>query len=127
KDVTRERETQEKVFQELRHAIDFLDQAPAGFFSCGKNGAISYMNATLAGWLDYDLRDNGTASLKLTELVAGHGAELIASVAGGAGEVRAEQFDIDLKCRNGQSFPARVIHQVLCGQDGTAGTSRTLV
>jgi two-component system, cell cycle sensor histidine kinase and response regulator CckA len=126
KDVTRERETQEKVFQELRHAIDFLDHAPAGFFSCGKNGAISYMNATLAGWLDYDLRDNGTASLKLAALVAGRGAELIASVAGGAGEVRAEQFDIDLKCRNGQSFPARVIHQVLFGQDGT-GTSRTLV
>ncbi|HEV7910750.1 MAG TPA: PAS domain-containing protein, partial [Methylocella sp.] len=37
-DVTREREKQEKVFQELRQAIDFLDHAPAGFFSCGRNG-----------------------------------------------------------------------------------------
>ena len=33
-DVTRERERHENVFQELQHAIDFLDHAPAGFFSC---------------------------------------------------------------------------------------------
>ena len=31
-DVTRERERQENVFQELQHAIDYLDHAPAGFF-----------------------------------------------------------------------------------------------
>ena len=34
-DVTRERERHENVFQELQHAIDFLDHAPAGFFSVG--------------------------------------------------------------------------------------------
>ena len=51
-DVTRERERHENVFQELQHAIDFLDHAPAGFFSVDKNGAVNYMNATLAGWLD---------------------------------------------------------------------------
>ncbi len=32
-DVTRELERQENVFQELQHAIDYLDHAPAGFFS----------------------------------------------------------------------------------------------
>lgn len=30
-DVTRDRERQENIFQELRHAIDYLDHAPAGF------------------------------------------------------------------------------------------------
>ncbi|HUO53441.1 MAG TPA: PAS domain-containing protein, partial [Rhodoblastus sp.] len=52
-DVTRERERHENIFQELQHAIDFLDHAPAGFFSTDPNGNISYMNATLAGWLDF--------------------------------------------------------------------------
>ncbi len=37
-DVTRERERQENVFQELQHAIDYLDHAPAGFFSVDANG-----------------------------------------------------------------------------------------
>jgi two-component system cell cycle sensor histidine kinase/response regulator CckA len=32
-DVTHERERQENVFQELQHAIDYLDHAPAGFLS----------------------------------------------------------------------------------------------
>ena len=126
-DVTREREKQEKVFQELRHAIDFLDCAPAGFFSCGRNGDVSYMNATLAAWLGYDPAEAGTGGLTLTEFVAGGGGALVASAAGGAGEVRTEQFDIDLKCRNGQSLPVRLLHGVAFGQDGAPGPSRTLV
>ena len=125
-DVTREREKHENVFQELRQAIDFLDDAPAGFFSCGRNGDVTYMNATLAAWLGYDPVEAG--SLKLTDFVAGGGAgALIASVAGGGAEVRTEQFDTDLKCRNGQSLPVRLLHGVALGQNGAPGPSRTLV
>ena len=69
-DVTREREGQENVFQELRHAIDFLDHAPAGFFSCRHNGEVSYMNATLAGWLGYDPAEASSGRLKLADFVA---------------------------------------------------------
>lgn len=50
-DVTRERERQETVFRELQHAIEFLDHAPAGFFSLNRGGVIDYMNATLASWI----------------------------------------------------------------------------
>ncbi|MGH6843498.1 MAG: cell cycle histidine kinase CckA [Methylocella sp.] len=126
-DVTREREKQEKVFQELRDAIDFLDYAPAGFFSCGRNGDVSYMNATLAAWLGYDPAEAGTRGLRLTDFVAGGGAALVVSAAGGAGEIRTEQFDTDLKCRNGHSLPVRLLHGVAFGQDGLPGPSRTLV
>jgi two-component system, cell cycle sensor histidine kinase and response regulator CckA len=126
-DVTREREKQEEVFQELRQAIDFLDHAPAGFFSCGRNGDVCYMNATLAAWLGYDPDEAGTGVLKLTDFMTGGGAALVASVAGGAGEVRTEQFDIVLKCRNGQSLPVRLLHAVTFGQEGAPGPSRTLV
>jgi two-component system cell cycle sensor histidine kinase/response regulator CckA len=126
-DVTREREKQEKIFQELRQAIDFLDHSPAGFFSCGRNGDVSYMNATLAAWLGYDPAEAGTGGLKLTDFVVGGGAALVPSAAGGAGEVRAEQFDIDLRCRNGQTLPVRLLHGVAFGQDGAPRPSRTLV
>jgi two-component system cell cycle sensor histidine kinase/response regulator CckA len=127
RDVTRDRERQENVFQELRHAIDFLDHAPAGFFSCRWNGDVSYMNATLAGWLGYDPPEAGSGGLKLTGFVASGGAALIAPAAGNAGEVCTGQFDIELKCRNGQNLPARVLHSVAFGQDGLPGPSRTLV
>ncbi len=126
-DITRERERHENVFQELQHAIDFLDHAPAGFFSCDANGDVSYMNATLATWLDYDLAHVGSGGLKLTDFVAGGGGALLSAVAGGPGEVRTEQFDIDLKRRGGQSLPVRLLHRVAFAHDGAQGQSRTLV
>jgi two-component system cell cycle sensor histidine kinase/response regulator CckA len=63
----------------------------------------------------------------LGDFVAGSGAALLACVAGGPGEVRTEQFDIDLKRRNGQNLPVRLLHRVAFGQDGAPGASRTLV
>ncbi|MCB1547649.1 MAG: PAS domain-containing protein, partial [Hyphomicrobiaceae bacterium] len=44
-DVSRERARQEAVFQDLQHAIDYLDHAPAGFFSAEPDGRIVYLNA----------------------------------------------------------------------------------
>jgi two-component system cell cycle sensor histidine kinase/response regulator CckA len=85
------------------------------------------MNATLAAWLDYDLAQVGSGGLQLADFVAGDGASLLASIAGGSGEVRTEQYDIDLKRRSGQSLPVRILHRVAFGQDGAPGASRTLV
>ncbi len=126
-DISRERERHENVFQELQHAIDFLDHAPAGFFATDAEGRISYMNATLAQWLDYDLAQVGTGGLALTDLIAGDGAALLAAVAGAPGDVRTEVLDVDFKRRNGQSMPVRLLHRVAFGQDATPGISRTLV
>src|SRR5579871_4223680 len=56
-DITRDRERQEDVFQELQHAIEYLDHAPCGFFSVNPAGDLAYVNATLANWLDYDLAE----------------------------------------------------------------------
>ncbi|RNJ50662.1 cell cycle histidine kinase CckA [Methylocystis hirsuta] len=126
-DVTADRQRQENVFQELQHAIDFLDHAPAGFFSASPDGAVSYMNRTLAGWLGYDLTQVGSGGATLSSIVAHSGAALLAAISGAPGDVRVEQIDLDLRCRNGRSLPVRLLHQVAFGQDGEAGPSRTLV
>ncbi|MBV1705006.1 MAG: PAS domain-containing protein, partial [Hyphomicrobiales bacterium] len=126
-DVTRERARHENAFQELQAAVDYLDHAPAGFFSAEPDGSIGYMNATLAGWLDYDLAQFGAGGLKVTDVVAGSGDALLSAVAGGPGAVRTEQFDIDLKRADGKSFPARLLHRVAFSADGQPGPSRTLV
>ena len=126
-DVTRDRERQENVFQELQHAIDYLDHAPAGFFSVDATGDIVYLNATLAAWLDHDLAQVGVGSLKLTDIVAGEGAALLTTLNAAPGEVKTEVLDLDLKTRGGKPVPVRMFHKVAFGADGTAGTSRTLV
>ena len=126
-DVTRDRERQENVFQELQHAIDYLDHAPAGFFSVDAAGAIVYLNATLATWLDHDLAQVGAGSLKLGDITAGEGAALLMSLNAAPGEVKTEVLDLDLKNRGGKPVPVRLFHKVAFGADGTPGASRTLV
>ncbi|HEU5018377.1 MAG TPA: response regulator [Pseudolabrys sp.] len=126
-DVTRERERQENVFQELQHAIDYLDHAPAGFFSVDAQGAVVYLNATLANWLDHDLAQVATGSLKLNDIVAGEGAALISTLGAAPGEVKTEVLDLDLKTRTGKPIPVRLFHKVAFGADGSVGASRTLV
>ncbi len=126
-DVTRDRERQENIFQELQHAIDYLDHAPAGFFSVDAEGSISYLNATLASWLDYDLAQVGSGGLKIADIVSGNGAALLTTLAAAPGEVKTEVFDIDFKTRGGRSVPVRLFHKIAYGADGRPGASRTLV
>ncbi|HWE77888.1 MAG TPA: response regulator [Pseudolabrys sp.] len=126
-DVTRERERHENVFQELQHAIDYLDHAPAGFFSVDADGSIVYLNATLATWLDHDLAQVGAGSLKLDDIVAGEGAKLLTTIAAAPGEVKTEVIDLDLRTRGGKPVPVRLFHKIAFGADGQAGASRTLV
>ncbi|MGP0092072.1 MAG: cell cycle histidine kinase CckA [Xanthobacteraceae bacterium] len=126
-DVTRERERQENIFQELQHAIDYLDHAPAGFFSVDANGEIVYLNATLANWLDHDLAQVGSGGLRLSDIVAGSGAALLTTMVAAPSEVKTETLDLDLKTRSGHTVPVRLLHKVAFGADGMAGPSRTLV
>jgi two-component system, cell cycle sensor histidine kinase and response regulator CckA len=126
-DITRDRERQEDVFQELRHAIEYLDHAPCGFFSVNPTGDLVYVNATLANWLDHDLAEIGSGGLKLTDIVSGDGAALLTSIVAVPGEVKTEVFDIDLRMRGGRTMPVRLYHKLAFGADGAPGASRTLV
>jgi two-component system, cell cycle sensor histidine kinase and response regulator CckA len=126
-DITRDRAEQENSFQELQRVINFLDHAPAGFFSCDAEGRIVYLNATLADWLGYDLAQFDAGDLDLSGIVRGDGTELIRSVKGQAGEVKSETFDLDFVARNGRGLPVRLLHRVPFGENGQAGDSRTLV
>ena len=126
-DITPERERHETFFQDLQHAIDYLDHAPAGFFSAEADGAVAYMNATLAGWLDYDIAEFAPGQLTLSDLLAANGSALLDVGAGTPGEIRTVEAVVDLKRRHGLSKPARLIHRVEFGAQGKPSPSRTLV
>src|SRR5260370_14067101 len=79
-DITRDRERQEDVFQELQHAIEYLHHAPCGFFSVNSAGDLVYVNATLANWLDHDLAEIGSGGLKRTDGGSGDRACAVAAM-----------------------------------------------
>jgi two-component system, cell cycle sensor histidine kinase and response regulator CckA len=126
-DETREHDRHESFFQDLQHAIDYLDHAPAGFFSADRDGAVVYMNATLAGWLDVDLAQFGLGQLKIDDIIAGDGGAMLTMMSGEPGEVKTQPFDVDLRARQGRVLPARIFHKVAFSSDGAPGPSRSLV
>ena len=126
-DITRDREDQEFAFQELQNVINYLDHAPAGFFSAQSDGKITYLNATLAGWLGLDLTEFEPGKLHLHSIVRGDGAALLNAVKASPGEVRTETIDLDFVKRSGQSLPVRLLHLTPFKADGAPGPTRTVV
>ena len=126
-DITRERARQERAFLDLQHAIDYLDHAPAGFFSADADGALVYINATLADWLGIDLATYEPGAISLSDLVLDEGMTLLDSVDEQVERGRGAIVDLDLKRANGRRLAVRLHHRVLRNPDGSPGATRTLV
>ena len=123
---TGEHDRHETFFQDLQYAIDYLDHAPAGFFSAEPDGSIAHMNATLAGWLHYDLGQFSLGRLKIHDIIADDGVIRLTTMTGGAGEVVTQQFDVALKPRGGGAIPVRILHKVAFSNTGAPGPSALL-
>jgi two-component system cell cycle sensor histidine kinase/response regulator CckA len=120
-DIARARDRQEAALHEMREAVDLLDHAPAGFFAWAAGGRISYMNATLAAWLDYSPGEVATGALSLGDLVAGEGASLLAvSASEAAGQEGVRQLDLDLTRRGGRRLPVRLLQGGAASRDFAA-------
>ncbi|RYE09950.1 MAG: PAS domain-containing sensor histidine kinase [Hyphomicrobiales bacterium] len=125
-DITRDRERQDNAFLELQRAIDYLDHAPAGFFSADQQGRVQYLNSTLADWLGYDLAEFEAGTVQLADIIRGDGSSLL--MRGRAdGEIGTEIIDIDLVKQNGTLIPVRLLHRAARLADGELGETRTLV
>ena len=124
-DITREREHQENIFQELQNAIDYLDHAPAGFFSLEPDGRIRYMNATLAEWIGIDLAEFEPGAAQIRDIVTVEGLSMLQ--AANPNPLESKALNIDLVRTDGTRLPVRLIHRVPVAPDGTVGASRTLV
>jgi len=126
-DLTDDRARQEEAFGHLQYIINYLDHAPAGFFSTAPDGEIVYVNATLAGWLDVDLDRTTDGTFTLDQLVTAEGARRIARIDPVPGGVRVASFDLDLQDREGKPIPVHIIHRVDFSADGQPLPSRSLV
>ena len=126
-DISQERLKQEHAFAQLQHIINSLDNAPAGFFAAETDGRLSYINATLAGWLGHDLDSTSDGRLMLDDIASERGVTLLKSISLKANESRSEVFDIDLRTRSGEAFPVRIIQRNDADALGVLLPTRALV
>ena len=111
-EITQDRAREEASFAQVQAAIAYLDNAPAGFFTADADGNIGYLNATLAQWLGLDLSEVAGRTLKLSQLMAGNSATLIANAGRGPAQGSGQRFDIDLVKADGTSLPVRILYRL---------------
>jgi two-component system cell cycle sensor histidine kinase/response regulator CckA len=126
-DISADRAKQEGAFAHLQYIINYLDHAPAGFFSADAEGRIAYINATLADWLGLDLEATTGGALSLKDVVTEAGEKLLTRITPAGQATLTEFFDIDLKARDGRTLPVRIIHRTGHDRDGRLQPSRSLV
>ncbi|KQT57418.1 MULTISPECIES: cell cycle histidine kinase CckA [unclassified Aureimonas] len=126
-DVTAERDDQETFFQDLQHAIDYLDHAPAGFFAADAKGRIAYINATLADWLGVDLVAFRPYARAIAEFAADGDAALLSTSPEAAEAGAVSIVDLDLVRADGHRLPVRLLRKTGLLPDGAPGLSRTIV
>jgi len=93
----------------------------ADSFSVNPAGDVIYVNATLGELADYDLAEIGSGGLKLTDIVLRRWRCAIDLDRGGAGEVKTEVFDIDLRIARRKTMPVRLYHKLALRRRRLAG------
>ncbi len=128
-DITREKQRDEGIFEELRSAIDTIDHAPIGFFSSDARGKVTFANATLVQWLGLDFVKVFSGEYKTRDMLAGDGATLLLSMSPKTGDAigQCETIDLDMMTASGERIPVRLLHSVTAAADGSAAGSRTVV
>ena len=111
-DVTRDRDRQENVFQDLQHAIDYLDHAPAGFFSVDASGAhrLPQRDARRLARPRSRAGRLGRAEAHRHRAGRQRGAARPRSSAE-PGDVKTEVLDLDLKTRGGKTAAGAALSQ----------------
>ena len=105
-DVTAQRQHETSLADGARECRKLLDQLPIGIFRAGFDGRISFVNATLLGWMDLGDPENG-AGLEIAAIFPDHAAAMLA--AGGGDSSTASTFSFDIIKRDGTSMPVSVL------------------
>nr|HML42834.1 response regulator [Hyphomicrobium zavarzinii] len=105
-DVTAERARQASAVETLEATLERMDSVPAGLMEVDSRGVVRRLNATLLRWLGIEPQSLSDRGLKITDIVAPEGAELIANAAA-AFYTHGQGVDLDVKLDKGASVPLR--------------------
>ncbi len=105
-DVTAERARQVSAVATLETTLERMDSVPAGLMEVDSHGAVRRLNATLLRWLGLEPQTLSERTLKLTDIVAPEGAELIANAAA-AFYTTGQGVDLDVAIDKSAQVPLR--------------------
>ncbi len=124
-DVTEGRAREAELRRQQDNLIDFMNQAPVGFYAVDHEGRFLFANATLGAWLGVMPERLLEGTYRLQDFLVSFPAHVPPY---GTAVDRAESvtFEAVMRNRDGRLFQAAVAQTVMPGEDGTA-TTRALV
>ena len=115
-DATEERARETESRKSLNDLLAHYDAAPVGLAMVDPGGTIRHMNATLARQLGFPIRSLQERILRVSDLLAGDGAERLDAACQSAAADRIV-LDVDVTREDGRLMPVRVL--VRAARDGT--------
>jgi two-component system cell cycle sensor histidine kinase/response regulator CckA len=117
-DITAQREMERVIRDERNRLVDFLDEAPIGFYSVDGAGRFVFVNPTLAKWLGATPAELVGGDVRLREFIDGPvaaGAAPSDPFGGGGGP--AQRGEVVLKSRDGRTIHAWIGQSVVGSGD----------
>src|SRR6185437_4734343 len=117
-DITARHEMERVIRDERNRLVDFLDEAPIGFYSVDGEGRFLFVNPTLAKWLGATPAELVGGDVRLAEfLAAPPSEEAVASDPFGGRAGEAQRGEVVLKSRDGRVIHAWIGQSVVGGGD----------
>jgi len=122
-DVTSRREIESVVREEQAKLVDFLENAPIGFYSVDAEGRFEFVNQTLAAWLECTPEDMVITSARLHQFLAQQPPSGTAPYDPFGGQDASKGAEVTLRGRRGRVFQASITQTIVGG--GASGALRT--
>ena len=125
-DITSRRRMEQTIHEEQAKLVDFLENAPIGFYSVDQDGKFVFANNAFASWLGYAPEDLVAGEMRLHDFLltpAETGTEPYRPAAATAdGTDDAGGYEVMLKARDGQSVQVYVGQTEVPGRNGMLRT-----
>ncbi len=126
-DTTARREMEQVVREEQDKLVDFLDNAPVGFYSVDADGHFIFVNQTFAGWLGGMPEDIISSGRRLHDFIAPAGGPMGAPYDPFGGDGTVTSGEATFRGMQGRSFLANISQSVVRHDHQEGLRTRTVV
>jgi two-component system cell cycle sensor histidine kinase/response regulator CckA len=117
-DTTSRREMEQIIREEQEKLVDFLENAPVGFYSVDDEGRFLFVNHTLAEWLQSTPEDIMSRGARLHDFVVGDARKQGPAYDPFGGDGRDHNGEIALRGVQGRAFQAYVSQSIVNSERG---------
>jgi two-component system cell cycle sensor histidine kinase/response regulator CckA len=109
-DITNDRAREAEAVRDLEASLAYYDTMPVGLVAAGAGGAVTHLNATLAGWIGLDPGAIRSRAITLADIFADTGEALLRTAAAQSSG-QTVKLELDIVRVDGVRIPVEIVSQ----------------